>query len=151
MITLIVLLVVIEAIVLGSLVYTENGLWGFFSLLVAACTYGFVLDKQAPSSLWSWITTNPVQLILGTVGYVIVGVLWSFFKYYSYVREGKRKGVSKDYMSDGIAGKAMTWTAYWPVSLVLHFAGDGIYKFFRWVYDQVSGVYGKILDKVYGE
>lgn len=152
MITLIIALLLCEAVILGSLVYTDHGIWGAFSLIVALATYGVVTGWTPLGSLWSTILTSPVATGLTVLSYLGVGTLWSFFKYYSFVREGKRNGRARAYVeASSNTSKVITWMAYWPISIVLHVIGDGVYKLFRWIYDQVSGVYNVILNKVYGE
>lgn len=152
MITLIVTLLLCEAIVLGSLVYNDHGVWGTFSLIVAIACYGVITGWQSLYNIWSGVINSPVKTGLIILGYILAGVIWSFFKYYSYVREKKRIGVKKEYVfAARNTGRVMTWMAYWPILAILHVCGDGLYKLYRWVYDQVSGVYDAILNKVYGE
>lgn len=150
MITLLVLLCIAEVGILSALVSTEHGLWGAFSLVAATAAYVVFFNKGAATTAWDWILVHPLQLGLSVLGYIIAGVVWSFFKYYSYIREGKRRGVSKvSFASMDNTERAITWTAYWPISIGIHVLGDGVYKMFRWVYDQVSGVYDSILERVY--
>lgn len=151
MFTLIVALIIIESLVLTSLVYTEHEFWGLSSLIVAGLCYKLIAGNEPFVAAWHGIVDNPARAILVTIGYLIVGVVWSFFKYYVYVKECKAAGFSKaSIQSESNKGKAIGWMAYWPFSILAHVAGKGIYKLFSWLYDQVVGVYDNILNKVYG-
>lgn len=152
MVTLIVALLLVEAVVLGSLVYTDHGIWGAFSLVVAVLTYDLVTGTNSATTGIAYVMSHALQVTLSVVGYLVAGTIWSFFKYYSYVRQGKRDGISKTYLSaSSHTSLVITWMAYWPVSIILHVVGDGVRRLFIWIYDQVSGVYDSILNKVYGE
>lgn len=152
MVTLVIALFIVEALVLSTLVYTDHGIWGAFSLVVAGIFYTVVVGSAPFLTLWATILSNPLAALLVVLSYLCIGVLWSFFKYYSYVREQKRNGYSKERLAgaDNTA-RVITWMAYWPLSIILHAVGDGLYKLYLWMYDQVKNVYTWILDKVYGD
>jgi hypothetical protein len=152
MVTLIVTLLLCEAIVLGSLVYTDHGIWGAFSLVVALAIYSLIAGIETVSGGITYVVQHPLQVGLGALLYLVVGTIWSFFKYYSFIRQGKRDGVSKAVLAaSNNTSLVITWMAYWPISAVLHVVGDGVRRLFIWIYDQVSGVYDSILNKVYGK
>lgn len=152
MLALIIALFLIEALVLSSLVYTDHGLWGLTSIVVTLILYWALGGSTTLLGIWYAILDKPINSIAIVVGYLIIGVAWSFFKYYSHVRAKKRSGYSKASLANSDnTSLVLTWMAYWPVSIVLHIIGDGIYKLYLWIYDQVKGVYTWILDKVYKE
>jgi hypothetical protein len=145
-------LALVAVIILSVLVHTEHGAWAAFVLLVTFAVYYAIAGKETIINAWYTVIGHPLDAVLIFIGYLVAGVLWSFFKYYSYVRGKKRVGYSKgDLAAQNSTGRAIAWMAYWPISMVAYLFGDSLYKLFQWIYDQVSGVYDKILNKVYGE
>jgi len=140
----------IEVLVLSVLVHTNHGFWGLTSVLVTFGAYALVAGIPAAVALWYGVIANPLLTVYCILGYLVIGVLWSFFKYYSFVRERKRDGYTYEMLQNANnKGRVITWMAYWPFSAIAHLVGDGLYKLFVWIYDQVSGVYDRILKSVY--
>lgn len=149
---LLICLFLVEMLVLSALVHTEHQFWGLFSLAIAMTCYSLVEGTNPVTGLWALITDKPAQVILVSVGYLIIGVVWSFFKYYTYVKKRQREGASKTtLLSEDNSGRVMGWIAFWPASMVGHVLGDGIYRMFQWIYEQFKDVYPKIVNAVYGK
>jgi hypothetical protein len=98
---------------------------------------------------------------IGVLVYAVAGMVWSIYRWYRFVKEQaedyrKRYGTSltdsqrRDLKSDisVSSNKALItgWIAYWPWSLVWNVTGD----FFKTIYEQLQGVYQRIVDKALG-
>jgi hypothetical protein len=100
-------------------------------------------------------------IAIGVVVYAAAGMVWSIYRWYRFVKEKaedfrKRYGTSltdsqrRDLKSEisVSSNKALItgWIAYWPWSLVWNITGD----FFKTIYEQLQGVYQRIVDKALG-
>jgi O-antigen/teichoic acid export membrane protein len=94
-------------------------------------------------------------LALGLLGYVIVGVLWSFWRYKRFVSIGV-KSISKDSADRIITsrlrelspeqnkGTLVFWIFMWPLSLISNLIGDFINITQKLVTEVFHKVYAKI-------
>lgn len=129
--------------VLGIL-FEHNGArgWSVFTALVAAATAFF------------FFSVSLMTIAIGAVAYVIIGLVWSFWRYKRHAAKvvEENKGLDKMYRERAIERlhpKAMlptitAWILIWPFSMVENITGDIINfiqslvtKFFRGVYHRI--------------
>ena len=86
------------AILMAILLEFEKEGWAttFFSLGIALLLWNFRGD------IWTFISSNPTATIGFAVSYVVVGVVWSFLKWNSYVKNvfGKLKKIKDEFIRD---------------------------------------------------
>ena len=78
---------------------------------------------------------------------VLVGeVKWSWQDYIKHNYHGNKitKPLARRYK-----GQIITWMTYWPWSALWTLINDPIRRFFRWVYEQLSGVLQAISDRAF--
>lgn len=104
---------------------------------------------------WAW--NNPVDLITGFVGYVLVGCLWSVVKWKLFLRKlrkkteksnARTKNVTKvrphdSYVSEN-AGRLTGWIFHWPFSMLGVIVGDVIIRFADTCYKALSGLFERM-------
>src|SRR4051812_42201927 len=69
--------------VVTTLVEVEAGAWATGVLLVSV----FGMTKLYHVSLWTIITTNPGVVATGVCTYFLCGIVWSFIKWYFFLRK----------------------------------------------------------------
>jgi len=124
--------------------HTESSGWAIFFMILAVAVAFFTFS-------FSWLT-----LALGAVGYIVVGLLWSFWRYKRHAQkvvEANKKSTAqeKEYALRALHPKAMlgtitAWIVIWPFSLVENLVGDIINFIQELVTKFFRGVYHKIYD-----
>jgi hypothetical protein len=86
------------AILMAILLEFEKEGWAttFFSLGIALLLWNFKGD------IWTFISSNPTATIGFAVSYVVIGIIWSFLKWNSYVKNvfNKLKKIKDDFIRD---------------------------------------------------
>lgn len=133
----------IVLVVLGIL-FEHNGARGwavFFALIVMACAYFF-------------FNISLIALAVGAVGYIAVGLFWSFWRYKRHAAKvveanrdttaSNKERVLAQLHPKAMLGTITAWIMIWPFSMVENIIGDLINaiqllvtKFFRGVYHRV--------------
>ena len=130
-----------------------------------------------------WAFENMQTLLVYAVLYVVVGALWSIFKWWVFVGDkareyrARREELRAEY--DGYtrtgsnpktfeqwvrarahptmpsakseARRIQFWIAWWPFSMLNTAIGDFLFRFFRAVYDYLSGIYNAITKRRFAE
>ena len=97
-----------------------------------------------------------LTIVLGSVGYLAIGVVWSFYRYKRHASKivDKYKGQGVEYRNIAVANlhpKAMlktitAWIIIWPFSFVEHFVSDIINAIQALVTKIFRGIYHRIYD-----
>jgi hypothetical protein len=92
------------------------------------------------------------------VGYVIIGIGWSLYRWFNHVREeaesyrikygsclneNNRNSLKYSISASNNKQKIIGWIAYWPWSMTWNIVGD----FFTLIYDSMRLAYQKIADR----
>lgn len=124
-----------------GILFEHNGARGwsvFTALVVAAVAYFF-------------FSVSLLNIAIGAVGYVVIGLLWSFWRYKRHVGKviEENKGLDASYKERALRnlhpkqmlGTITAWVVVWPFSMVenlvgdiLNFVQDLVVKYFRGVY-----------------
>jgi len=147
---------------LGTEIYgthEENGWVSSFSLMMYVGILAFFFNVP----VFSYIVDNPLTIILATLGYVVAGTLWSFFKWWMVVNDyvkkyNKLKKDDKNYTSTydrpAASDEKTTfayWIAYWPLSITWFFFGDFLNRIFKGIVDKFGRVYESIEKKAFSK
>ena len=123
--------------------------------LVVFLTMFFSLgNKDLFFSILEFIATQPAATIGIFIGYVVLGIAWSFVKWYFYLiktrdyqKERQDKLVAPQFLYN--KSKIITWMSYWPFSALW----VGINKPFKHMYNYIvthlSGSYQKMSDRIF--
>lgn len=79
-------LLVIFIILISVTVEIEEAGWAttIFSVSIALIFWHYWSD------IWGWVSQNPVDTIVFTVGYILSGIIWSIIKWKSYISDSAR-------------------------------------------------------------
>lgn len=125
------------------------------SIISLALLY-FLGNANDFNELGKWILANPVLSILTLVAYLLIGVVWSLFKWTFYVKSLKRKHI-KSSESKFYAPKVeveynrtriLGWMMYWPLSSVWTIINDPIKRVFTEILEKTTGLYDKIAMRI---
>lgn len=173
MIALVIALVLLDIVVVTYL--TEAHRPGpFRSLFVIAgsiAIYYFLVKPIDFNAVLEFTRSNSTDIILSVIAWVFIGVAWSFFRWYVYLKDSKRR--QDDNYQDFVKNekkwdrkverelkytipqaednkeRITTWMVYWPFSVLGYLATNPIQRMYRWIYEHVSGVYDKMTVSVF--
>jgi hypothetical protein len=107
------------------------------------------------NDLFHDIANDPGKYLMYFGGYIVVGIIWSFIKWYFYLIELKeeRKGKSSSYFTrsgDVSENKEriLNWMIYWPLSAFWTIINQPIRRLFKYIYRGIEGRYQKMSDKI---
>ena len=116
-------------------------------------------------TFYHWMITHPIQAAMYGSGYVLIGVLWSFYKWWDVQRTAFRKakadweklGKNQTGFDSYIAEKRTTfgwkmdvdvvwaWITFWPLVLLWDLLNDPI----RRIIKELTSVYETIANKAW--
>jgi hypothetical protein len=115
-------------------------------------------------SFISFITNNWLRNFEIVMIYLIIGLVWSFVKWYFYLLNKKEKLEDLITMNSNYelnqydipkAGenkdKIILWMSYWPWSAIWTIINDPVRKIFNWIYTKFSSIYQKMSDKIFAD
>ncbi len=147
----IILVLIAIIVIISALVYNDRPFWALASLTVMATVYSLWIEPGAYLNWWAYLQENWVKLIIYFIGYMTVGVLWSFFQFKRFVRRGKEEGLYRSQVSPGEnLDKITNWMVFWVISVPMYFLTVPIQDLCKWIYRQFGGVYEKIVVNIYG-
>lgn len=96
----------------------------------------------------------PLNTVLyAAVGYLVLGVLWSIWRYKRFVRTevqrltqlyGKARTATEDLHPSKQTGRIVSWMVIWPVSLISNITGEFIHLLSSIVTTWLKGIYEDI-------
>lgn len=146
---------------------------GLSATMMVLLLGGFTVYNGVSDTI-TWITTNWLYTIAGVVGYLALGIGWSFFKWDRYISERieelknawdkysdpdsgfkKKVGTFTEYVKDSGSvppasdrkSTIATWIFYWPISIVLYVLGDFLREFVNWVVKFFGNIYNAITNR----
>ncbi len=138
-----VLMAAVAIIIIASI---ENDHFGFPALLLMVV--GAIYHKELLLLGWT-------PLLLFALCYLVIGIAWSAFKWYRYVKKQVRLAKSRKSFTEAMhenlkdtlslsnnKSRITAWLAYWPFSLIWSLTGD----FWNMIFENVKALYQRILD-----
>jgi len=150
-------------IALTALAETDNGGIGFWVMVTVFAIFEFWLYKGCMDPIGMYIVYNPGIVVFGVVAYIILGVLWSFCKWYMYLKDYKREfdTYHAKWKTDNPTpessrinpkenkSRLISWMAYWPLSACWFIMHKPFTRLYNWIFEKVSKTYQQIADKVF--
>ena len=117
-----------------------------------------------------YVKTHLLNTIIHSIYYIAMGVLWSFPKWFLFLRnerdktrewlkEEKRRNTTYRRTSTDLVinipqashnkGKIVAWIAFWPFSFIGTVLNDPIRKMFNFIFDQFKGLYQKMANAIF--
>lgn len=127
--------------------------WTTFTIALFIAILYFCGSKTLVENTATWIYNNPGRTTFNVVIYTVIGVLWSFYKWYLYMVAYKKSRSGYTFVTPPKAaenkGTIISWMSYWPVSVFWYVINDPVKKFFNFVYERTGKVYDRITDRVF--
>lgn len=137
------------ALVILLLISAEIDGGGPFLFLTSLSVY--LLAGGLWDNVWSFTTENILKVIIGVISYVAVGTIWSFFKWFKFVKNHvKNNGISYKYAYSPSynSAKIATWIFCWPTSVIIYFIGDFLYNFIKNATDFIINRFKQVYEKI---
>lgn len=129
--------------------FEENGsLSSTATIIVYGVLLYFFGAKEFVLNIFEFVKNSPFQTIGIIILYLLIGLIYSFLKWYSFLKMNKANGYTKPLASRN-KGRITAWITYWPLSLAWTFLNDPVKKLVSWIYDKFQSVYVKIEESVY--
>lgn len=137
---------IVFLLVLSALVEHEYGSVVTFLLLTSIVILYFVQGKELFLEYYSFIKQNSGAITLGVLGYILVGFLYSFAKWYEFVKYYKTRSASKlpPQVKDEITSVAR-WVSYWPFGVIWFLLNEPI----SYLINKLSYAYDSIARRIY--
>ena len=133
----------------------ESNSWHWSILLGLPVLLYFTGCKTEILSLLSYVQANPVTIVLGFVGYLFLGTIWSVVKWYLYLTNLRDIYRERPYGYDKSKFSAkfnkeriMNWMMYWPFSGLWTLINDPIKKSFQRIFKGLENRFQKISDNI---
>ncbi len=129
------------------------------TLLISLAVFSYWGGKQTLVDLLTYLRHNPLITVSLIVSYFISGTIWSFFKWYFFLKKVKNKMIkeSKSIKKDKIPNisknksKIMTWMMYWPFSMLWTMIDEPIKNTFKFIFGKVENVYQKMANRIFND
>ncbi|MDO8599090.1 MAG: hypothetical protein Q7S02_03195 [bacterium] len=170
------LAVIASIILLVTAEYEKPG-WATITCIATGVILAFFGDFNVLTET----VEHPLTALAVFGGYIVVGVLWSFGKWWFYVHRLKReyvkerngflKGHHATSMSQALKtrwrennqyrqfppkaknhrSRILTWMMYWPWSAVWTLINDPIRRLFREIFEWIQGIYEHIVQRAFAD
>ena len=152
--------VLISAVLITIISFTEmeeSSSWHWSILLGIPVLLYFTGCADEINSIINYAKDNPTAIILGLLGYLLVGTLWSFIKWFLYLTnltEYYRKypynfSSAKDkFNARENKERIINWMMYWPLSGIWTLINDPIKKAFGRIFVGLENRFQKISDNL---
>lgn len=135
---------------------------GFFATLFVAgfiLLYYFFGSKDHVSSIITYFIENPSAILWSFAGYLSLGVIWAFVKWYFYLHKRVAKEMKNTTITEyskviiPTAGenkwRIISWMIYWPFSAVWTVINQPIKNAFNYIFIKLEGVFNSISKSMY--
>ena len=144
-----------------SLEYPRYGGSGATLVFVATCAILWFFGGTTLRDIFSYINEHPWKSLLFLLEYFLVGVIWSFAKWYFFLLNRKEKiekqieakqsyfdsiPSAKDYK-----GRIISWMTYWPMSIVWTFLNDPFKRIFKYIYSIFEKWYESMSNRMFAD
>lgn len=137
-------------------VFTEND--STFKASIVFIATACLLEWFGKIQLFQAIWHHPKEDVIYLLGYLAIGLLFSLYKWTSYVRhmvkDDRRQYGSESLIAptvDSHSTRIIGWMMYWPFSLIWTLINDPIRWLFTFVYNESKAVFQKISDNIYAK
>ena len=141
---------------------TGGGFLATLFLVGFGLLYYFFGSKDHVNSIFNYFAENPSAIIWTFVGYLGLGVVWAFVKWYFFLHKRVNRALEKskhetvyEYTTVSVptAGenkwRIMSWMMYWPFSALWTVIDQPIKNAFNYIFIKFEGVFNKISNHMY--
>lgn len=141
--------------------HPESG-WAGFTILITLVLLSIFGNWEFFKKILLFVKDNPFTIFGCILIYIIIGIVWSFFKWYNYLR--KIRDEIKDKRERGSSPTStpipkfdeekaliISWMTYWPFSMLWTLMHNLIRDVFNFISDQLKGAYEKVIKNLFKE
>lgn len=127
-----------------------------------------LIYSNNPQAIFEAFKENWVNWILILLGFIIIGILWSFMRWVKVVKRSHKrylkhvedvKGSENPHLIspkkmfqptvDGWKASIAAWILFWPFSVLRYIFGSAVIDFISSCIDKLKGRYDKITERIY--
>jgi len=112
-----------------------------------------------------FIRDNPFVIVGYVLIYIVIGIAWSFLKWYGYLRKNRESNrlyfeirIKAEESTESLIPKfsnnisrIVSWTMYWPFSALWTILHNFLRDIYTFLAEQLKGAYEKIINHVFKE
>lgn len=144
--TTLILIGIVFFILMTALVENEQGTAATVVVLGISALLYFLGGKTLFRDFFSFIKESTGTFIAIVVGYIVSGVIYSFIKWYFYVKRQKVKGYGMPIAGDHTT-RLIRWISYWPFSIWWTLLDEPIKALVEKLGTSYDGIAKKIYEK----
>jgi hypothetical protein len=150
------LLIFITAIYITGQTEEEDGFLANIALIGTCLLLYFFGNSEFFKSIGNYIIENPNKVFFILLGYLILGTIWSVFKWFFYLRvirdenKGGKINLSR-YTASTHKSMIIHWMLYFPLSATWTLINDPVKKLFELILENFGGIYDKMANKILGD
>ncbi|MEI6672352.1 MAG: hypothetical protein WCL02_03105 [bacterium] len=132
--------------------------WAGMIIVLTMVLLAIFGNWESTKKIFLFIQDNPFTIFGEVLLYIIIGIIWSFFKWYMYLKPirdcfRKQEKVEKDEIPkfDNNISQVICWMMYWPFSALwtlTHNLFKDIYKFLA---EKLKGLYESMINRMFKE
>ena len=133
----------------------QNGTGATITLGIFLAGLIFLGNSEFFRGILHFIVNNPGMIIGMFVGYLALGVVWSFVKWYlflnkkvAYANEHELTLKDSEISYKNNKSRIITWMSYWPFSAAWTAINNPVKKAFEFLSEKLSGGYQKMSDSM---
>lgn len=97
-----------------------------------------------------YIKNEPFDFIMQVVGYLILGVVWSFVRWILFLKE-EYKHNKERLQASKYTSQLASWVSFWPLSLLWFIIKFPIEKVVPYIVKNFGGMYQKVSDSIWAK
>lgn len=113
-----------------------------FGIITALVIFGF-------DGVLSSIITNPFTAFTYLGMYLVIGFLWSLFRWYKKLKMKKAKGATTVPKAEDYKEEILLWISIWPLDTFFYVVRDFIGDILRTIWDYTKNIYQKVSNHVF--
>lgn len=132
----------------------DSNSWGYVILIGTLCLMYFFGNKQSFNETFSYIAQNPGVIILTTLAYLALGVVWSLVKWYAWLKARVAKAKANNsmyyasqYQVSENKERIVNWMMYWPFSAFWTLIDEPVKKTFKALFSALEKTYQRMADR----
>jgi predicted membrane protein len=143
---------ILLAVICGSLILTVYNEQFQAEFLFAVGAFGYFAYHLIKPEYIDW-----VSLAYFVVVYLLIGLVWSFKKWFSFARVKYKEHIDREKRMEqeypfklnvkDHKERLIIWILYWPLSMIGYIIGDLFRDLIDWIISRFSGFYNYLTEK----
>lgn len=131
------------AILIIGAVFLESGIGAIIGAVILLALLGLNTD------LFTIIANDPIVLLVCIAVFLVLGILWSFFRWYRFLKNKRKEGVSIAPLASHHKSQISFWIFSWPLDAIFYVMRDFIGDIFTGLWKYLGNSYQRMSDSVF--